>query len=154
VVIGTDCTGSCQSNYHTITTTTVPNTSLHVSVPDECYSRKAPCLLIHISILIRVITKLPNSEQSSKGKVKTKSVNNRNTGKPVMTLTWYRHFQRNGRLNQILKRQTSRFHFGSKVHFVLISSDSLENTPVNGLYFHWKMSLSFLCSAIGGSCAF
>jgi hypothetical protein len=72
----------------------------------------------------------------------------------VMTLTWYRHFQRNGGLNQILKRQTSRFHFGSKVHFVLISSVSLENTPVNGLYFHWKMSLSFLCSAIGGSCAF
>ena len=24
VVIGTDCTGSCKSNYHTITTTTVP----------------------------------------------------------------------------------------------------------------------------------
>jgi hypothetical protein len=27
VVIGTDCTGSCKSNYHTITTTTVPRTS-------------------------------------------------------------------------------------------------------------------------------
>ena len=25
VVIGTDCTGSCKSNYHTITTTTAPN---------------------------------------------------------------------------------------------------------------------------------
>ena len=24
VVIGTDCTGSCKSNYHMITTTTVP----------------------------------------------------------------------------------------------------------------------------------
>jgi len=24
VVIGTDCTGSCKSNYHTITTTTTP----------------------------------------------------------------------------------------------------------------------------------
>jgi hypothetical protein len=24
VVIGTDCIGSCKSNYHTITTTTVP----------------------------------------------------------------------------------------------------------------------------------
>jgi hypothetical protein len=24
-----------------------------------------------------------------------------------MTLTWYRHFERNGGLNQILKRQTS-----------------------------------------------
>jgi hypothetical protein len=48
---------------------------------------------------IRVITKLPNSEQSYKGKVKThkykkqtKSVNNRKTVKTVMTLTWYRHF--------------------------------------------------------------
>jgi len=25
VAIGTDCTGSCNSNYHTITTTTVPS---------------------------------------------------------------------------------------------------------------------------------
>ena len=48
---------------------------------------------------IRVITKLPNYEQSYKGKVKThkfinrkKSVNNRKTVKTVMTLTWYRHF--------------------------------------------------------------
>ena len=43
---------------------------------------------------IRVITKLPNSEQSYKGKVykQTKSVNNRKTVKTVMTLTWYRHF--------------------------------------------------------------
>jgi hypothetical protein len=46
---------------------------------------------------IRVITKLPNSEQSYKGKVKaqvykqTKSVNNRKTVKNVITLTWYRH---------------------------------------------------------------
>jgi hypothetical protein len=32
-----------------------------------------------------------------------------------MTLTWYRHFQRNGGLNQILRRQASRFHYGSKV---------------------------------------
>ena len=47
---------------------------------------------------IRVITKLPNSEQSNKGKVKThKYINRENrstTGKlkTVMTLTWYRHF--------------------------------------------------------------
>ena len=47
---------------------------------------------------IRVITKLPNSEQSYKGKVKThKYINRQNqsiTGKlkTVMTLTWYRHF--------------------------------------------------------------
>ena len=32
-----------------------------------------------------------------------------------MTLPWYRHFQRNGGLNQILQRQTSRFHYDSKV---------------------------------------
>jgi hypothetical protein len=47
---------------------------------------------------IRVITKLPNSEQSYKGKVKTHNyINKQNqstTGKlkTVMTLTWYRHF--------------------------------------------------------------
>ena len=28
VVIGTDCTGRCKSNYHTITTTTAPNTNM------------------------------------------------------------------------------------------------------------------------------
>ena len=28
-----------------------------------------------------------------------------------MTLTWKRHFERNGGLNQILRRQTSRFHY-------------------------------------------
>ena len=47
---------------------------------------------------IRVITKLPNSEQSYKGKVKTHNYINRQNQsttrklKPVMTLTWYRHF--------------------------------------------------------------
>jgi hypothetical protein len=39
-----------------------------------------------------------------------------------MTLTWYRHFQRNGGLNQILWRQTSRFHDGSKVPAVTIAA--------------------------------
>ena len=38
-----------------------------------------------------------------------------------MTLTWYRHFYRNGGLNQILKRQTSRSHYGSKVPAVTIT---------------------------------
>jgi hypothetical protein len=43
--------------------------------------------------MMRVITKLPNLEQSYKGKVKThKYINNRKTVKTVMTLTWYRHF--------------------------------------------------------------
>ena len=41
---------------------------------------------------LRVITKLPNSEQSYKGKVKTHNYINRQTVKTVMTLTWYRHF--------------------------------------------------------------
>jgi hypothetical protein len=31
VVIGTDCTGSCKSNYHMITTMTTPNKYLHES---------------------------------------------------------------------------------------------------------------------------
>ena len=39
-----------------------------------------------------------------------------------MTLTWYRHFQRNGELNQILRRQISRFHYGSKVPAVTITA--------------------------------
>jgi len=47
---------------------------------------------------ITVITKLPNSKQSYKGKVKTHKYINRQiqstTGKlkTVKTLTWYRHF--------------------------------------------------------------
>ena len=78
-------------------------------------------------VLIRVTTKLPNSEQSYKGKVKTHNYitrqNQSTTGKlkTVMTLTWYRHFYRNGGLNQILKRQTSRSHYGSKVPAVTIT---------------------------------
>jgi hypothetical protein len=35
--------------------------------------------------------------------------------KTAMTPTWHRHFQRNGGLNQIPRRQTSRSHYGSKV---------------------------------------
>jgi hypothetical protein len=41
-----------------------------------------------------------------------KSVNNRETGKTAMALTWYRHFQRNGGLNQILRLLTPHFHYG------------------------------------------
>jgi hypothetical protein len=51
----------------------------------------------------------------------TKSVNNPKTVKTVITLTWHRHFQRNGGLNQTLKRQTYRFHYGSKVPVVTIT---------------------------------
>ena len=32
VVIGTDCTGNCKSNYHTITTTTAPETIVYLSI--------------------------------------------------------------------------------------------------------------------------
>ena len=39
-----------------------------------------------------------------------------------MTLTWYRHSQRNGGLNQIKRRQTARFHYGSKVPAVTIAA--------------------------------
>jgi hypothetical protein len=44
-----------------------------------------------------------------------------------MTLTWYRHFQRNGGLNQILKRQTSRSHYGSKAPVVAITVSKYRN---------------------------
>ena len=50
--------------------------------------------------------------QNSYVNKQTKSVDNRKTGKTTMALTWYRHFQRIGGLNQILRRQTSRFHYG------------------------------------------
>jgi hypothetical protein len=57
-----------------------------------------PPISLYHGMYIRVITNLPNSEQSYKGKVKThnyiktKSVNNQKNVKTVMTLTWYRHF--------------------------------------------------------------
>ena len=60
--------------------------------------------------------------QNSQVNKQTKSVNNQKTGKTAMALTWYRHFQRNGGLNQILRRQTSRFHYGSKVPLVTVTA--------------------------------
>jgi len=50
--------------------------------------------------------------QNSYVNKQTKSINNRKTVKTAMALIWYRHFQRIGGLNQILRRQTSRFHYG------------------------------------------
>ena len=50
--------------------------------------------------------------QNSYVNKQTKSVNNWKTWKIAMALTWYRHFQRNGGLNQILRRQASRFYYG------------------------------------------
>ena len=66
-------------------------------------------------------TILQRESQNSQVYKQTKSVNNRKTVKTVMTLTWYRHFKRNGGLNQILKRQTSPFHYGSKSPAVTIT---------------------------------
>jgi len=75
-------------------------------------------------VRIRVITKLPNPEQSYKGKVKTHKYINRqisqqlenceNRNDPDMVQAF-------GGLNQILKRQTSRFHYGSKFPVVTIT---------------------------------
>ena len=39
-----------------------------------------------------------------------------------MALTWYWHFQRNGGLKQIVRRQASRFHYGLKVSVVTITA--------------------------------
>ena len=73
---------------------------------------------------IRVITKLSNSEQSYKGKVKTHNYINRQnqsaTGKLWNDPDLVQAFL-NGGLNQILKRQTSRSHYGSKVPAVTIT---------------------------------
>jgi hypothetical protein len=66
-------------------------------------------------------TILQRESQNSQVYKQTKSVNNRKTVKTVMTLTWYRHFLRNGGLNQILKRQTSPFYYGSKFPAVTIT---------------------------------
>ena len=67
-------------------------------------------------------TILQRESQNSYVYKQTKSVNNRKTVQTVMTLTWYR----NGGLNQILKRQTSRFHYGSKVPAVT----TIEKLPI------------------------
>jgi hypothetical protein len=48
-----------------------------------------------------------------------------------MTLTWYRHFQRNGGLNQILRRQTSRFQ---DFHKVKMYKDKKINNNVKDIF--------------------
>ena len=53
------------------------------------------------TVQIRVISKLPNTVQ-------------------YYILTWYSHFERNGGLNQVLRRQTARLHYGYKVPVVTI----------------------------------
>jgi hypothetical protein len=71
----------------------------------------------------------------------TKSVNNRKTGKTAMALTWYRHFQRNGGLNHILRRQTSRFHYGLKVPVVTITVFLTMVFPIPHLHDWRKMEV-------------
>ena len=66
---GADCTCSHKSNYHTIMTT---STSEIIGV--YLYIE---CTMMQLLYEIRVITKLPNSEQSYKGKVKTHKFINR-----------------------------------------------------------------------------
>ena len=78
----------------------------------------------HNKIKIREITKLPNFEQSYKGKVKPHKYTNRqisqqpenceNRNDPNLGQAF---LKRNGGLK---KRQTSRFHYGSKVPAVTI----------------------------------
>jgi hypothetical protein len=74
-----------------------PSCFLPPSTPFYCWMKNIGVSSI-MYFTIRVITKLPNSEQSYKGKVKTHNYINRQnqstTGKlkTVMTLTWYRHF--------------------------------------------------------------
>jgi hypothetical protein len=47
-----------------------------------------------------------------------------------MTLTWYRHFKREAGLNQILRRQTSRSQYGSKVPAVTVTVFKYSNKIV------------------------
>ena len=70
----------------------------------------------------------------------TISVNNWKSGKTVMTLTWYRHFQRNGGSNQILRPQTSCFHYGLKVPVVTITVFSILARPC---LFSYPLLLTF-----------
>ena len=66
MVIGTDCTGSCKSNYHTITTTTAPSfigdlSSLYRSSYSFCKTFKydLDTLLLFIFSLVTVILEHP-----------------------------------------------------------------------------------------------
>ena len=66
MVIGTDCTGSCKSNYHAITTTTAPSfigdlSSLYRSSYSFCKTFKydLDTLLLFIFTLVTVILEHP-----------------------------------------------------------------------------------------------
>jgi hypothetical protein len=86
-----------------ITTLVSSNSSfLFTHILDVIVKYKVYTVMSNFSTIsyIRVITKLPNSEQSYKGKVKThKYIHRQNqstTGKlkTVMTLTWYSHLKK------------------------------------------------------------
>jgi hypothetical protein len=80
-----------------------------------------------ISKSTRVITKLPNSEQSYKGKVKThKNINRQNQSTTGNCENRNDHdlvqsFLKKWWAESDLKRQTSRFHYGSKFPAVTIT---------------------------------
>ena len=89
-VIGTGCISTCKSNYHTIIWwprwPRLPDLlQSKYKINNLLYEKCQNLLLQNLPYQIRVITKLPNYEQSHKGKVKThkhintKSVNNRKT---------------------------------------------------------------------------
>ena len=53
VVIGIDCTGSCKSNYHTITTMTVPHKALFIGPTKmKNFLEKNPFCFVHFIINI------------------------------------------------------------------------------------------------------
>ena len=55
VMIGTDCIGSCKSNYHTITTTTVPKLQFMI-LRLETVQNEPTCLCYHL----KLNTQFPN----------------------------------------------------------------------------------------------
>jgi hypothetical protein len=84
VVLGTDYIGSYKFNYHAITT--APSMQYNFQqIPTSSVLKSGRWWCLFSLLQIRVITKLPNSEQSYKGKVKThKYINSQNqstTGK-------------------------------------------------------------------------
>ena len=58
VVIGTDCTGSCKSNYHTLTITTVP-AFFWITIEQQRYRKQLKGLLIlKLGSVVELVIKL------------------------------------------------------------------------------------------------
>jgi hypothetical protein len=84
------------------------------------HSNKSKLLGVSLfSLTIRVMTQVLNSEQSNKGKVKTHKYINKQNQSTMENCE--NHNDPDPDLDQILKRQTSRFHYGSKVPVVTIT---------------------------------